>query len=391
VAAPRNNAYSVESGGSVLAGLPRPVPLWVGGVGAWSAAPSSTLTSSGAGWAGASPGGAQNYAAIVNAWGGGVLNTVGIWRAGVFVPGVFLIIFGGGHGDYGGNELMGFGPINTNTPTWSRITDPTIPAPFDVPRNGAGYPVSRHTYDTLVYLPTVNRMLCVQATAYHNQGDTFKTYDLFDFNVNPASGNPWSEAVGGPTDAPPNWSMVDGLTGYDDLTGRAWYLGGGNVTRAGSYVAATGAWERHTILDNPDLTFDLKAGYSSALSIMAYVTSGGAVRAMDARGTPAVYTPSVTGTGPGVKCPVVEWDADGGRFVCWQGSGSTLYYLTPSATPYAGGAAWAWSSQTFSGTGPANQTPNGTFGRGRMARIGTSRGLLLMPIQNAPIVFARMA
>ncbi len=67
-----------------------------------------------------------------------------------------LLVWGGGHGDYGGNELYAF---DVNTMTWSIIWGPTpgnlIPPPGS-PCNETypdGNPAARHTYDGLEYLP----------------------------------------------------------------------------------------------------------------------------------------------------------------------------------------------------------------------------------------------
>lgn len=367
------------------------LPAWLGPVNEWTAITGSALTSSGAGWSGTPPGGTSNFQAVVNAWGGGCLNTVGIWRAGAFVAGTFLVIFGGGHGDYAGQELYAFGPLGSGSPTWSRITDPRIPAIDDVGRSG-GYPVSRHTYDTLVYFPTTNQMLCIGAPGFYHTGFAFNQGDIFDFDLNPSSGSPWSTAdVGFPTFNGGGTGTIDLVSAYDASTGAAWGLGKGNSQRLGRYTVSGGTWTEWT-LDNPDSGVGKKAAIDPAHSVFAFVGNGGAVLAIDLRvPTASVYTPSTTGTGPGTRLPLC-WDDAGGRFVGWTGTGKTLYILTPSANPYAGGSAWTWSSSTPpNGATPINETANGTYSRIQMVTEAGWRGVLLMPTATNDLLFYRMA
>lgn len=66
-----------------------------------------------------------------------------------------LLLTGGGHNDYGGNEVYKF---CLNNLQWSRVTDPT-PFPSRHPQfqNSDGTPISRHTYGGLAYLPGPDR------------------------------------------------------------------------------------------------------------------------------------------------------------------------------------------------------------------------------------------
>jgi len=86
-----------------------------------------------------------------------------------------LIVWGGGHRDYAGNEVL---VLNLNgTPAWERFTDPTMPVPYlndgsaweglkpyYVRRHDGGQyqpgasPSSRHTYNSLQYVPYQNKL-----------------------------------------------------------------------------------------------------------------------------------------------------------------------------------------------------------------------------------------
>lgn len=388
-----NYNLAVASGvTAVRGGLAAVLPSWLSAIapGQWGALPSSAFSSSGVGWSGTHPGGTGNYTKVVGAWSGGVLNTVGLYISGAFVPGIFLVLFGGGHNDYGGNELYAYGPLESNTPTWSRVTDPTIPAPLDVARDGSGNPVSRHTYDSLVYLRTQNKMLCIGAPVIHNISNTLNVGDLFDFAVDPGSVNPWSNVDAGfPAFGAVAGGMTNGVSGYDPATGKAWAVGKGNFQAIANFDAATSTWAEWAI-DNPLLPSDSKAGLDPDHSLLVFITSAGGVQAWDLRGTPVVYSPTVTGTGPGIGGLALEWDLTHGRFGCRPKTGATMYFLTPGADPYSGGDAWAWSSLIpAGGVTPADQVATGTFGRWR--RVDALGGYLLMPTADDPVYFYRDA
>lgn len=100
-------------------------------------------------------GGTSRTAAIMEAWSGGAYDT----------KRDRLIIWGGGHADYGGNEIYVF---DISKLRWKRLTDPSPTTLYcgplnekagqtDVRWNGDGTPVSRHTYDGIQYIPSIDR------------------------------------------------------------------------------------------------------------------------------------------------------------------------------------------------------------------------------------------
>jgi hypothetical protein len=81
--------------------------------------------------------------AITSAWSGGAFDTARNR----------LIIWGGGHHDYGGNEVYA---LDLNTLTMTRLNDPSSPIRDGCTNGGTyadGKPVARHTYNHLTYLP----------------------------------------------------------------------------------------------------------------------------------------------------------------------------------------------------------------------------------------------
>jgi hypothetical protein len=106
---------------------------------------------------------AEGCGAVVNAWGGGVLR-IGTNQ---------IVLWGGGHSDYGGNEIYTVSFTN-NPVTYQRVFGPTLPgvaicsagancarAGCSLPISGSGSscvegdaaPNSRHTYGGMTYIP----------------------------------------------------------------------------------------------------------------------------------------------------------------------------------------------------------------------------------------------
>lgn len=110
-----------------------------------------------------------------------------------------LLLWGGGHANYAGNEMYVWDGDSGN---WSRGSLPSrIDANYFVVDSAA--PQSSHTYENNLYLP-VNGVFLTLGGAAFQSGHEFKTFD--GTNVNPSG--PW---VWDPTKADPN--KVGGTTG----------------------------------------------------------------------------------------------------------------------------------------------------------------------------------
>lgn len=107
--------------------------------------------------------GFQGPIAVTRAWSGGAFDT----------KRNRLIVKGGGHGNYGGNEVY---ELDLEALRWERVTEPSRhePDPAFADHRAAdklyrttdGTPVSRHTYDGLLYLPNVDRVLLWGGSLY---------------------------------------------------------------------------------------------------------------------------------------------------------------------------------------------------------------------------------
>lgn len=107
-----NDHYQCASGGVIAAGLHR-LPTWLRSapVGQWAAVSGSALGSSLSlyDWGGSIPG---EQSGVVEGWGGWAVDYVN----------KKLYVQGGGHSDYGGNEIH---CLDLVTMVWSRIVDPS--------------------------------------------------------------------------------------------------------------------------------------------------------------------------------------------------------------------------------------------------------------------------
>lgn len=149
-----------------------------------------------------------------------------------------LIVWGGGHSDYAGNEVS---VLNLDgTPAWERFTPPTMPVPyiwdgkhweglkpyFLRPHDGGTYvagssPSSRHTYNGLQYVPSQNKLYSFGGSVA-NGG--FLSAEVWTLDMSTRKwtmlGPPFSQSPGYPTTAydpnnghivmhDKNWSLFD--------------------------------------------------------------------------------------------------------------------------------------------------------------------------------------
>lgn len=370
---------------------PSGVPSWYSSApsGTWVEVPGSTFSASPVFTAAAAAGlisyGYGNARYVVEAWNSGVLNTVGVYHNGVFVPGIFLIIFGGGHGDYAGNEVYAFGPLNSASPSWRMLTNPTIPPPINVGRDANGMPVSRHTYDTLGYLAQSNRMISVAAPPMYQLGGSDNTADTFSFGVNPQSTNPWTPIGRITMSGAYGTQMV--CCAVDELAGKVYAMV--RQSHLNIYDIASNTWTTRTGVFGWDwwtCTCDIDPNTKVIVQVDGQSTNGGPrTFGIDVR-NPSVSVPTFQITAAGMPSGLatsVVWDQRTGKFVVWMDN-RTLYYLTPPANPYQG-SGWTWSTVTPSaGASPGAGHTQGTFKRfGPMP--ATMPGYYLMPRYDQPV------
>jgi hypothetical protein len=178
----------------------------------------------------------QGPFAVMNSWGAAAFDT----------KRNILVLSGGGHGDYGGNEVYHF---LLETLTWVRATDPSPVEHLGqgVYRitDGSEAPLSFHGYDGMQYLPDQDRVF-VLPQASMTSGNC---YDAFAYLYDPVSTS-WKRGAKPPV--------------ATNETGTDWWVNGRRVVVSyyngyNLYDPETDAWTKGTTRD------DQNTGYAGAI------------------------------------------------------------------------------------------------------------------------------
>jgi len=137
-----------------------------------------------------------------------------------------FIVFGGGHNDYAGNEIYTF---DLNTLTWRRETEPSLRTDPRSAVETSGYypnangdadpsqPRSRHTYDSIAYIPTTDSFCAFgMFAAYPAAKGSFNT-DCFNFAT-----RKWERK----SDVPTAGQSLVAMAKFDPLTNHVFYFRG---------------------------------------------------------------------------------------------------------------------------------------------------------------------
>ena len=108
-------------------------------------------------------------------WGtSGSAAVITAWNSGAF-DGCNWYFVGGGHSDYGGNEVYAFDVASAH---WSRLTDPTPYKPSSPTNQCPGiadtrFPVPAHAYDGLIYSPLTKSLFLWSSAIFCDTNDTY--------------------------------------------------------------------------------------------------------------------------------------------------------------------------------------------------------------------------
>jgi len=294
---------------------------------------------------------ADNCPHVTAAWSGAVADTTRNR----------LIIWGGGHVDYSGNEVYSLN-LGSATPTITRLTNPS-----DFTKNTGcpdanmmdGTPVSRHTYGGIVYLPAQNKM--------------------YSFGGGPAPCGNWSGATYtlDLSQTPPTWSKMDPVNGFSMLGGyfAANAICGYDSNTATVICETTGTFFRY----DPATNTSTKLSTGSTIPLNAYGVIDPKRKLFIFMGppyqstAPTVYavdiskgstfqsenwSSQVTGCDvlASTNYPGLVYDPVLDRIVGWPNSGNTVYIFDEDTK--------TCTTQTFA-NGPTNSasSTDGTFGR----------------------------
>ncbi len=278
---------------------------------------------------------------IMKAWSGGAYDT----------KRDRLIVWGGGHGDYAGNEIYVF---DVNTLKWSRITDPSDWLGGDE-ASGVyldGLPRSRHTYNYIEYMPNIDRFVSVGSAATYPNGMS-PDKKFYDFNFDTLTWNKSrAPAISG--------GNISSFAVYDPVTGHLFRHGALNTyfgldeydpvndkwtKRPGGYVRlyVTAAIDpvRRTLVTIGNGTTPLRWDLSNASA------------------APVKFTTSGDKSIESATAPGFVFDPASQRYVGWSG-GADVFVLDPTN--------WTWTRIKPAATNTVipTQVPKwGTYGRFR--------------------------
>lgn len=301
---------------------------------------------------------------------GNCASVIGAWSGGAWDPvhNRFLV-FGGGHGDYSGNELYA---LELGTGTWSILSQPSSPTQRSQDPLPDGKPVSRHSYDGLQYLTHANRFFAHGGSRWQDGSGTSVTW-LFESET-----GTWTNRM--PTVANRFTGCCSEATAYDPVTRRV-YAHNSDFLRAwdeptNAWVTlknlgfppewpryATGGEPRGVIDPSRRLlwflggrhlsTWDLRAG---AYVTDAWITTGGATFTNAADVQNRMGQVITTGGGEIITAqgPGIDYDPTADAFVAWRGGAPWVLDL-PTKT---------WSQRSATGA-PPMPASRGTYGRWR--------------------------
>lgn len=276
--------------------------------------------------------------AIVGAWNGGAFDT----------RRERLVITGGGHSDYYGNELYGF---DVNTLRWERLTDPTPNPPGGVDIQPDGTPQARHTYDGLAYMTHLDGFWVFAGSGSTIGGAGFPpTTNVWTYDF---TAEAWSYVATPPPEGPPAGEGSSAV--YDPETGLVWYGEGRNSNPSDgwglwSWNPDDATWTHHdnsTVFSSASATIDTTRG-------LAFFLGRGQFQVVDVRSaTPAPEGWDAPSALIDSRAPGIDYDPVTDRVVAW--AGGPVYSLDPESRE------WEMIDA------PGAPTPNGTGTFGRFA------------------------
>jgi len=282
---------------------------------------------------------------VINAWGGATLDTLRNR----------LLFWGGGHGDYYGNEVYA---LNLNDSTFERLTDPSTGFTLGgvcADSLPDGNPTSRHTYGGLAYIAHADVMFAYGGSRACGSGG-FGT-DVWTLNL---TTNSWTQMVA--TGLNPGKAIV--ASQYDPVTKKV-YVRSQNYLH--TYDYDSDSWER--ISDHQYI-----GGYGKASAVIdpvreKFVIVGpSGVEIIDLKLGSDYSAVHLNTTGPQTiitdgRSPGLAYDSSRDKIVAWDGSDSgttpgTVYVLDiDNAT---------WTPVSDTNRGPVGKGKSrGTFGRWR--------------------------
>lgn len=277
-----------------------------------------------------------------------------------------LIVWGGGHNDYFGNEVYA---LKLSTLAWSELTQPDLGYPATYPGNGLlanGNPVGRHTYDNLAFLPTQNLFFACHGNDFQSNTDNH-TWTLNPSTQNPSAIGAWVKRDDIPGSNVGGSGIFPGSScAYDPTSGHVFFVGD-DMFGLDEWNPSAGTGSQWTItngnsqqLPAQQMKCAIKPGDRMIVTGLGFTVS------IPISGiNKGVFTTLVT-TGDktieNANAPGFVFHPPSGKFVGWNG-GLTLYVFDTATNAWTVHAMTANTSPSTGFNTPTAVQPDGTYGR----------------------------
>lgn len=247
---------------------------------------------------------------IMVAWGGGLFDSTRNR----------LIIHGGGHADYAGNEIYAF---SLSTLQWSRIKDPTPNSQIisESDTYADGNPTSVHSYDSLLYIAPIDRYWRGGGSRWGGSGG--RTSLAWYFNPSTSS---WTSLGSN------NALGVSGCSEYDPVTNTIFAVKDNSAS--GKYSVGSSTWSSWGDLSGIAQGEEQTCAIDFDTRQFVMVGNGGLISMHLDTGATSSRSTSGDRTAQNGRGPGLQWHPGLRKLVGWFG-GSNLYTLNTST--------WSWS------------------------------------------------
>lgn len=290
-----------------------------------------------------SPGG--KLASVVAAWSGGALDT----------KRQRMLIWGGGHSNYAGNEVYAF---DLQRFQWARLSEPSSANDSKESLYPDGQPRSRHTYNYIEYVPQWDRLVSFGGSGPWPRGGGEFTRDISEFDF---TSNRW--VTGRRPAVPGGGKMIAAIARADPASGDVYFIPGGR----GSLLRFDpnkeswhGGWGRGYLTAHATGAIDPERRLFVAVGI-GNKENARQAWLWDLRmpAQPTDLRPVTSGPTDVERAiaPGFVYHPPSQRFVAWMG-GTDLYTLDP--------ASWRWekvSAAADNAVDPGSPSRRGTYGR----------------------------
>lgn len=340
-------------------------------------------------------------------WRDNQTSVTGAWNGGAFAAGYgkcgALILCGGGHADYYGNEVYAF---DMDTRLWARLTNPYRKPTFPV-EDGIWpdeTPSVSHTYDQVDYHPGTNSFVMLKTQHDNTGGRSTPVVSMFSLdNLLPPDTNANRDANRKNWRLSPrnsvNYTNSGGWSAYDSKRDLFWANGGSGTKAFVSFDPKPKAegrkWGVFGNYPSRSGVTDAVAAYDPGNDIILYTVFRNApnVLAIDLSKPGAGGAGNVKLNTGGAPPPELksqhgwEWSPARGAFLYYRG-GAGVFELKQQGPDWRT-AEWRWAPLTSpeNKSEPPSAPKNGIYSRFRIARYADAE-VAIVAIQTQEPVWA---